>query len=132
LLLPDLLARTRRQVMSLSAVSREVLIFASALVIGLVGVPLLIWVIGNRVLGPYIHGTNTHAGPMALLGDFFAGLAHGWPSYWLVALGPALLILLVRLVFALLWPPGGPPPAPPAPSGPSDAARSRATAGTRH
>jgi hypothetical protein len=104
LLLPDLLARARRSVTTLSAVSREVLIFGVALVIGLVVVPLLIWVMGNRVLGPYTHGTQTHAGPMALLGDFFTGLGRGWVSYWLVALGPAAMIVFVRLVYALLRP----------------------------
>ena len=40
---------------------------------GCVLMPLLIWVAGNRVLGPYTHGQNLHAGALALLGDFFIG-----------------------------------------------------------
>jgi hypothetical protein len=85
-------------------VSREVLILGSALLIGLIAVPLAIWFVGNRILGPYTHGTNTHAGPMALLGDFFVGLSHGEISYWVVALGPALIILLARAAWALIKP----------------------------
>ena len=80
------------------------LILGSALLIGLIAVPLAIWFVGNRILGPYTHGTNTHAGPMALLGDFFVGLSHGEISYWVVALGPALIILLARAAWALIKP----------------------------
>jgi len=80
-------------------------------------VPLLIWVGGNRVLGPYVHGQNLHAGPLALLQDFFLGLLHGSAVFWAVALGPAALLLLVRLFIALVRrvPPVGddePPGAP--------------------
>jgi hypothetical protein len=82
--------------------TRELIIFGIALLIGLVAVPLGIWFVGNRILGPYTHGTNTHSGPMALLGDFFVGLTHGALSYWVVAFGPALFILFVRAVIALL------------------------------
>jgi hypothetical protein len=61
--------------------------------------PLLIWVGGNRVLGPYTHGQNLHAGAFALLGDFLTGLWHGSAVFWSVALGPAVFILLVRLLW---------------------------------
>ena len=76
--------------------------FAAALLFGLIGVPLLIWVGGNRVLGPYVHGQNLHAGAFALLQDFFLGLLHGSAVFWAVALGPAALLLLVRLFIALV------------------------------
>src|SRR6266702_6944065 len=85
----DLLARARRPFTARSRTSRELIIFGGALLIGLIGVPLAIWFVGNRILGPYTHGTNAHAGPMALLGDFFVGLSHGAITYWVVALGPA-------------------------------------------
>jgi hypothetical protein len=78
-------------------VRRELIIYGSALLLGLVGVPLLIWVGGNRVLGPYTHGQNLHAGPLALLQDFYLGLLHGSAVFWVVALGPAALLLLLRL-----------------------------------
>ena len=77
---------------------RELILFAAALLFGLVPMPLLIWVAGNRVLGPYTHGQNPHAGPFALLADFFVGLAHGSAVFWAVALGPAVLLLLLRLL----------------------------------
>lgn len=76
---------------------RELIILAAALLWGLIPMPLLIWVAGNRVLGPYTHGQNTHAGPFALLADFFVGLAHGSAVFWAVALGPAVLLVLLRL-----------------------------------
>jgi hypothetical protein len=96
---------------------RELIIFGAALLFGLIAVPLLIWVGGNRVLGPYVHGQNLHAGPFALLQDFFLGLLHGSAVFWAVALGPAALLLLVRLFVALVRrvPPvdrDDPPPAP--------------------
>jgi len=80
-----------------SRARRELIIFGAALLFGLVAMPLLIWVAGNRVLGPYTHGQNLHAGPLALLADFFVGLAHGSAVFWAVALGPAVLLLLLRL-----------------------------------
>jgi hypothetical protein len=39
---------------------------------------------------------------MALLGDFFVGLGQGALTYWLVALGPAFIILFVRVAWHLL------------------------------
>jgi hypothetical protein len=67
-------------------------------VFGAIVVPLLTWTVGDRILGPYVHGSNPHAGPLALLGDFFAGLGHGALAYWVVALGPAMFLLLLQLL----------------------------------
>jgi hypothetical protein len=87
-------------------VRRELIIFGTALAVGLFALPFLIWTLGSRVLGPYTHGQNTHAGPFALLGDFLLGLAHGSMVFWGVALGPVLLILLLRILYALIrWTP---------------------------
>ncbi|MBV9317786.1 MAG: hypothetical protein JOZ34_10035 [Gammaproteobacteria bacterium] len=83
-------------------VRRELIVYGAALLLGLLGVPLLIWVGGNRVLGPYIQGQNQHAGPLALLQDFYLGLLHGSAVFWAVALGPAALVLLVRLFIRLV------------------------------
>jgi hypothetical protein len=82
--------------------SRELIIFGSALFVGLILVPLAIWFVGNRVLGPYAHGSNPNAGPLALVGDFFAGLGQGALTCWSVVLGPAVIILFVRLAWALI------------------------------
>lgn len=81
---------------------RELIILGSSLLFGFLVVPFAIWFVGNRVLGPYAHGSNPNAGPLPLLGDFFAGLGRGWVSYWIVAVGPAVLILSVRLAWALI------------------------------
>jgi hypothetical protein len=81
---------------------RELVIYGSALGFGLILMPFLIWSIGSRVLGPYTHGDNPHASPFALFADFWVGLIHGSAVFWLVALGPALAILLVRVFLALL------------------------------
>ena len=82
---------------------RELLLFGGALALGLLVIPLLIWVVGHRTLGPYTHGDNPRGlGPLALYADYFSGLAHGWLGYWAVAVGPALLLLAGRLWLALL------------------------------
>jgi hypothetical protein len=92
------------------------ILFAAAVILGLVVVPLLIWVVGNRILGPYAHGNNLHAGPMALLGDFYEGLSKGWLSYWIVAVGPLVIIVFVRAAWELIIPKrnaASKPPPPP-------------------
>lgn len=91
------------------------ILFAVAVILGLVVVPLLIWVVGNRILGPYTHGNNLHAGPMALLGDFYEGLSKGWPSYWIVAVGPLVIIVFVRAAWELIFPRRNAAPKPPPP-----------------
>ncbi len=86
----------------LSRLQRELIYLVAELLCGLLLVPLLVWLVGNRILGGYVHGTNPHAGPGALLGDFFTGLGQGSPVFWLVALGPAILVTLVRAAVHLL------------------------------
>jgi hypothetical protein len=83
-------------------VRRELIVLGVLLLFGLIGVPLLTWMAGNRWLGPYTHAQSLHAGPLALLQDFFIGLLHGSAVFWFVALGPAGLVLLVRLFIALV------------------------------
>lgn len=118
------LVRARRSFDAQPRVRRELIVFGPALIFGLVIVPLLIWSVGTRVLGPYTRGTDVHDRPLALLGDFFVGLAHGSTVFWLVALGPALFVALIRLLALLIrwgdrWAAGHddsaapPPPAPP-------------------
>ena len=75
---------------------RELIIAAAALLAGFLAVPLLIYLIGHSVLGPYAHG-----GAGRLLGDYFAALAHGDLVFWSVALGPYVMTLLVRLLYFL-------------------------------
>ena len=81
---------------ALPQLQRSALQLFAALLGGVLLMPLVIWFLGSRVLGPYTHGQNLHAGPVALLGDFLGALAHGAPVHWVVALGPALVWLLLR------------------------------------
>jgi hypothetical protein len=99
-IVPEPLTRLRDTYTAQPRVRRELIVYGSALLIGLILMPFLIWFAGNRVLGPYTHGQNPHAGPFALFADFVVGLAHGSAVFWAVALGPVLLLLLIRL---LVW-----------------------------
>jgi hypothetical protein len=88
---------------TVAIVRRELILLAIALVAGFVLIPLAIWLVGNRILGPYTHGLDPSAGgPMRLLGDFYAGLTHGSVIFWCVALGPILLIGLFRLFWGVI------------------------------
>jgi hypothetical protein len=71
---------------------RELLLFLILLACGLFVVPLLIWVVGQGMLGPYADG-----GAFALLMDFFTGLKSGSLVYWAVVIGPYLFVLILRL-----------------------------------
>ena len=80
---------------------REILLFLILLACGLFLVPLLIWVVGQGVLGPY--GTDPNRGSaFALLMDFFTGLKSGSLVYWTVVIGPYLFVLILRLFWHLI------------------------------
>jgi hypothetical protein len=82
---------------------RELALLGGLLAFGFLVLPLLIWVCGHLTLGPYTHGRSGPGyGPLSLYGNYFAGLAHGEVMYWLVALGPIPLLILLRLWLALL------------------------------
>jgi hypothetical protein len=96
------LAHWRERYTELPRAQREGLILGLALIAGLIVMPFLIWFAGSHVLGPYTHGQNTHAGPFALWSDYLLGLLHGSAVFWAVALGPAVLLVVLRLLIALL------------------------------
>jgi len=98
---PDSAARTPDP---LAVVRRELIILGIALACGFIAVPLLIWVVGNRILGPYIHTQDPTAGtgPMRLMADFFGGLTHGSIIFWCVAIGPYVLLTLIRFLYAFV------------------------------
>jgi hypothetical protein len=75
---------------------RESVILGIALLLGFLVAPLLIWLVGHYILGPYNPG-----GPARLMADYVAGLVHGSPIFWAVALGPYLLALVVRSLYFL-------------------------------
>jgi hypothetical protein len=101
-------------------VRRELIILGITLACGLFLMPFLIWMVGNRILGPYTHGQDATAGtgPLRLLADYFTGLAHGSIIFWCVAIGPTVLLTLIRLLFWYLL------SKPPADSAPRDASTS--------
>ena len=77
--------------------ARFELIFASIwLAVGLFLLPAAIYSVGGALLGPY--GDN--AGLGRFYGDFFGDLAEPSVRAWALALGPLVLISLLRLVFA--------------------------------
>lgn len=81
---------------------RELLLFGGALAFGLAVIPLLIWIAGHWTLGPYTHGdTGPGYGPLTLFADYFSGLFRGSPGYWVVAVGPMLLLAAARLWLTL-------------------------------
>lgn len=75
----------------------ELTIAGAAVLAGLVAMPLLVWVAGRAVIGPYANG-----GAGALLSDFFRGLAAGAPACWVLAAGPYALVWFVRLGWRLI------------------------------
>jgi hypothetical protein len=89
---------------SFAIVRRELIFLGIALVAGFVLIPLAIWLVGSRILGPYTHALDPTAGtgPARLLADFFAGLTHGSVIFWCVALGPLVLISFVRLFWGVI------------------------------
>jgi hypothetical protein len=74
------------------AVRRELLWILIALVIGVLLLPPLIWLVGSRVFGGYAGG-----GIRDLVDHFFRALGQGQQGAWIVALGPYLAILVLRL-----------------------------------
>jgi hypothetical protein len=72
------------------------IIFASALLaFGLFALPALIYWVGGTLLGPY--GDNGSLSRFYV--DFFGDLAEPSARAWLLAVGPVLLISVVRAVF---------------------------------
>ena len=72
------------------------LIFAAVwLVVGLLLLPALIFAVGGSLLGPY--GDNGGLG--RFYGDFFGDLGEPSVRAWAIALGPLVLISILRLIF---------------------------------
>jgi hypothetical protein len=76
---------------------RELILAAVALLVGIAGIPPLIFLVGSRAFGPYAGG----GGLGAFMERFFKGLAGGSVAFWMVALGPYVALVLVRLLVVL-------------------------------
>lgn len=76
------------------------LIFASLwLAFGLFVLPALIYGVGTALLGPYGPAEGPSAGLSTFYIDFFGDLADTSGRAWAIALGPLLLIYLLRAIF---------------------------------
>jgi hypothetical protein len=78
--------------MSVATVRREALWLLIGLPVGVLLLPPLIWLVGSRVFGGYAAG-NTRD----LVDHFFHGLGQGQKAFWIVALGPYVAIVTLRL-----------------------------------
>lgn len=76
----------------LMTLNREARVLLGALIFGAVGLPLLVWISGRTLLGPYANG-----GMFAILGDFFTLLYSGSVSAWILLLAPYVLLGALRL-----------------------------------
>ena len=91
------------------------LIFGSVwLALGLFILPAVIFWVGIALLGPY--GEGQGAGMGSFYGDFYGDLAQGQVRAWTLALGPLVLVSLIRIIFIGTRPkpePGAEEPAAP-------------------
>lgn len=84
---------------------REAVIFGICLGLGLLALPLLAFLAGSLILGPYAGGS---AGQ--IIENEFRGLASGALSAWIIALGPYVMVQLIRAIWNCerlrmwLWP----------------------------
>ncbi|HYM35335.1 MAG TPA: hypothetical protein VET48_08055 [Steroidobacteraceae bacterium] len=72
---------------------REIILGAIGFVAGFIVLPLLIYVVGMLLLGPYAGGKSIGA----FFVEFYGNLIHGAPRTWFIAVSPYLAIWLVRL-----------------------------------
>ena len=84
---------------SARGLSRELLAIGICLIIGIIAMPCLIFIAGRLVLGPYGHGNL-----FALWHDYLQQLLAGSRAAWFIALGPYLLLWLLRAGRQLLRP----------------------------
>lgn len=84
------MARKNRK-LDLVTLNREARLLLGAVIFGAVALPLLIWVTGRGLLGPYANG-----GMFAILGDFFTLLFSGSLAAWILLFAPYALLLALR------------------------------------
>lgn len=73
----------------------ELILGSVLLAIGFFAMPALVYWVGTALLGPYGDAANLGI----FYGDFFGDLASGSGRAWTLAVGPAVLISLLRLIF---------------------------------
>lgn len=73
----------------------ELIVGSILLAFGLFVLPGLVFWVGSTLLGPY----GKEAGIGTFYGNFFGDLASGVGRVWALALGPLIIIELIRLLF---------------------------------
>jgi hypothetical protein len=81
--------------LNIATLRRESLWIVIGLTVGVLLLPPLVWLIGRRVFGPYAGGSLRD-----LVDHYFRGLGHGQQAFWIVALGPYIAIVALRLTLA--------------------------------
>jgi hypothetical protein len=79
-----------------ASLRRELTLLVGAVAFGVLVVPPLLWLVGERALGPYPGG-----GVGAIVANFFRGLVTGSWGFWVVALAPYLFITILRALVAI-------------------------------
>jgi hypothetical protein len=80
--------------------ARFELIFASIwLAVGFFVMPALVYVVGTLLLGPYGLTEVNGGGLGSFYGDFFSDLVEPAGRVWMLALGPLVVISVLRLLF---------------------------------
>jgi hypothetical protein len=82
----------RNSKLDLLTLNREARLLAGSLIFSAVALPLIVWLTGRALLGPYANG-----GMFAILGDFFTLLYAGSVSAWILLLSPYVLLGALRL-----------------------------------
>ena len=83
-----------------SRLIQELIWLLGSLFTGLLVLPALIYAAGLLVFGAY-RGSGTTSGITAFYGDYANDLVTAHLSSWTVALGPLVLVILLRLIFAI-------------------------------
>jgi hypothetical protein len=81
----------RNPKLDLVTLNREARLLLGSLIFGAVGLPLIVWVTGRALLGPYANG-----GMFAILGDFFTMLFSGSLAAWILLFAPWLMLSALR------------------------------------
>jgi len=82
----------RNSKLDLLTVNREARLLAGSLIFSAVALPLIVWVTGRALLGPYANG-----GMFEILGDYFTLLYAGSTSAWILLFAPYVLLSALRL-----------------------------------
>jgi hypothetical protein len=78
---------------------RDLYWILSALFFGVLVLPFFVYYTGVSALGPYVNG-----GPFDFLGDFLRDLGRARGAAWTLALGPAAITLVWRVLVRIFLP----------------------------